>query len=287
MKEAFRWRKVSGDGIFRVEEFLWGNESFCVTACSRYLRGDRQDHIWTIPGGNPPPRAVEALLLHSKRSLFPVFKGRKNIPMPCFLRGFLSKVPIHALQGLREDTETLEKAMEKIGYEVNEHVDYDLMALDMYPLPVPLYTGPRKINFRPPMEQDRPELLELQAGYEQEEVLPRGAVFNIQNTQISLNHILAAEKVLVAEMDGRIVGKINTSAKSFTRWQIGGVYVHPDYRGRGIATRMASIFIQDLVSLGWGITLFVKKRNPIAREVYQRIGLSVLADYRAIVESRS
>jgi predicted GNAT family acetyltransferase len=58
------------------------------------------------------------------------------------------------------------------------------------------------------------------------------------------------------------------------------VYVHPDYRGIGIAGRMTSEFTESLAAQGRGISLFVKKSNTAARRVYQRIGFEIQGDYR-------
>jgi predicted GNAT family acetyltransferase len=86
--------------------------------------------------------------------------------------------------------------------------------------------------------------------------------------------------MLVADLGGRLAGKINTNAVTFTRYQIGGVYVHPDYRGLGIARKMAAAFASGLIAQGKGISLFVKKANAAARKVYQRVGFETLGDYR-------
>jgi predicted GNAT family acetyltransferase len=77
-----------------------------------------------------------------------------------------------------------------------------------------------------------------------------------------------------------MVGKINTNAAAFTRSQIGGVYVHPDYRGLGIATGLTAAMVQELAAAGKGVSLFVKKRNLAAQRVYRRIGFRVIGDYR-------
>jgi predicted GNAT family acetyltransferase len=77
-----------------------------------------------------------------------------------------------------------------------------------------------------------------------------------------------------------VVGKINTNAASFSRTQIGGVYVLPEYRGQGIAQRLTAVFAEDLIGRTGGITLFVKKKNPAAQAVYRRAGFTAVADYR-------
>jgi ribosomal protein S18 acetylase RimI-like enzyme len=195
------------------------------------------------------------------------------------MEGFLRSYPIHAVQGLRGDAEQMEAVMAGFGYEPAERIDYDLMALDRHPLPVPGEFPPGLV-LRPPREEDGDGLFALQAAYEREEVLPRGAVFDPAVCRLSLDRILKRERVLVAELDSRLVGKINTSALSFSRCQIGGVYVHPAFRGRGIARRMAAVFVQDLFSGGPSLSLFVKKRNTAARAVYLRTGFETIGDYR-------
>ena len=76
------------------------------------------------------------------------------------------------------------------------------------------------------------------------------------------------------------MGKINTNAASFTRVQIGGVYVLPEYRGLGIGRRMTAVFAGELQARGWGLTLFVKKNNPAAQKIYRSIGFEEAGDYR-------
>jgi ribosomal protein S18 acetylase RimI-like enzyme len=260
------------------EQFLRRRENFCVAACARFIKREPScDHVWTLPGSRGE---IAALLLHSRRSLLPVFSGNREIPLPGFLKRFLIKVPIHAVQGLREDAEILEEAMETRGYRAADVIDYHLMALDAEP-PAPVFrSGPRGLIIRLPAESDTDEIFRLQAAYEQEEVLPRNGVFNPAASRLSLEHVLAHEQVLVAELDGTIVGKINTNGRSFTRFQIGGVFVRPDCRGMGIGLKMAAAFFKILIMGGSGATLFVKKRNAAARGLYRRLGFSILGDYR-------
>jgi len=170
--------------------------------------------------------------------------------------------------------------MEAQGYFAKERIDYELMSLDSQPRPEALRIGPVNLVLRPPVPEDKVSLAALQSAYEQEEVLPGNAVFNSAVSLLNLEHILREECVFVAEMDGQIVGKINTSAESFTRYQIGGVYVRSDCRGLGIAARMTAVFARNLLAQGRGITLFVKRRNAAARAVYRKAGFSTLADYR-------
>lgn len=272
------WHKVSVKERDAAETFLKGREKYCVYAYARFLKmKGRHDFLWYMPGSEG---GISALLLHSRQSLFPVFDKNKNICAPRFLKRFLGKAPIHALQGLREDAETLEALMEDQGYHPAERIEYELMGLDGEPKTEAFNAGPGGLVLRQPAAMDEEALFALQAAYEQEEVLPKNAVFNPAACRINLEHILSSEHTLVAELNNQVVGKINTSAESFSRFQIGGVYVRPDYRGLGIAAKMTAFFIRNLLALGKGITLFVKKHNTAALKVYRKTGFVIMADYR-------
>jgi len=275
---SLRWRKIPNEKRFIAESFLRAREKLCVTAYARFLNdNESRGHVWYL---GESEHSITALLVHCRQCLFPVFNKNPDIPGPRFLSRFLGKIPIHAIQGLREDVELLETLMKAQGYFAAERNDYELMSLDDAPAADALRAGPAGLVLRSPESGDTEYLYELQSAYEQEEVLPKNSEFNPAACRMNLEHILSSQQTLVAELNGRVVGKINTSAETFTRYQIGGVYVRPDCRGRGIALKMTAIFARNLLSDGKGITLFVKKRNSAARAVYQKAGFTVHADYR-------
>jgi ribosomal protein S18 acetylase RimI-like enzyme len=227
-----------------------------------------------------PEGAVLAALFHYNRCLFPLFGNTRDITLPRFINRFPGTVPIHAIQGVLEEVHLLENALARAGYRAHEHRDYDLMALDTHPEPGSFTAGPAGLTLRRPDRADLGAILPLHAGYEQEEVLPQGVVFNTAACSLSLSRILTREQSLIACLGNQVVGKINTNAFSFSRVQIGGVYVLPQYRGQGIARRITAVFAEQLLSQGRGVTLFVNKENRQAQSVYRRLGFSVLADYR-------
>jgi ribosomal protein S18 acetylase RimI-like enzyme len=275
--DARRWKKLSWRDINAAETLLQKNENLYTGASGRFLkRSPGADHVWILKDREG---TASALLIHSKRTLFPVFQCGA-LPIPRFMGRFYRRWPLHAIQGLREEAALLEDGMAQIGLSPRESIDYELMALDREPDAGLLREGPKGLILRPPRAKDVDDLFILQSGYEREEVLPAGVGFNPAVCRWNLERILAKERVLAAELDGRIVGKINTSADSFTRSLIGGVYVHPDFRNRGIAQRMTAEFTGTLIAEGRGISLFVKKRNPSARTVYRRLGFTAVGDYR-------
>ena len=275
MADKLCWRKVRKSEYAGAEEFLRAGEVYCVAACARFLHKSFYDHLWYSPG---PEGTLAAMILQSRRSLFPILRGSARIPPPRFLNRLFGNISIHAIQGLREDVSILEEIFRGLGYMTADEIDYDLMTLDGPPESPA--AGPPGLIVRPPEPGDREALFPLQAAYEQEEVLPRGVIFDPVSCRLSLDHIINREQSLISCLGGRIVGKINTNAEAFSRFQIGGVYVLPEYRGQGIASRMSASLVRLLAARGKGSTLFVKKRNAAARSVYRKIGFRVLEDYR-------
>ena len=272
-----RWRKIKRRQVPEAEALLQSQERWCMNACSRFLsRRALKGRVWTLGGSDGK---IAALAVLSRQTLLPVLCDQKKIPSPRFLCGIFGAVPIYSLQGKIEDTEIMASALEKIGLSATENIDYDMMYIDRAPGDFKS-AGPAGLVIREPKPSDMDALAMLHGAYEREEVLPSTAEFNAAVSRLNTERLFASEQLLVAELDGRLVGKVNTNATAFTRCQVGGVYVHPDYRGRGIARRMTGEFVTDLVSHGWGVSLFARKSNPSARRVYQRLGFAINGDYR-------
>jgi predicted GNAT family acetyltransferase len=275
MNNPPRWQKMKKNAGAAVESILRSHERWCMNACNRYMY-NRKRNVWVL---HNKTGEITALIIHLNQNLMPILCGQNDIPPPHFLRGLFGAIPIHSLQGKKEDAVILETALEETGLRAAEQIDYDLMCMDNPPAGYET-SGPAGLVIRKPQFIDMNALAALQAAYEQEEVLPTASEFNATVSRLNIERIFTQEQMLVAELDGRLVGKINTNAVTFTRYQVGGVYVLPDYRGRGIARRMAGTFIDGLIAQGRGISLFVKKTNLAARCVYQRIGFDILGDYR-------
>ena len=270
---SWRWRKIKKSQIAGAQELLRANERWCMNACDRFLKGGSP--VWILGRGLP-----SALVIHSGQTLLPVLCDQEKVPPPRFLRGMLGgKVFLHSLQGRKEHVLVMEKALEEMGLYASEKKDYDVMCIDRPPVSCNS-AAPVNLVIRKPVPQDMDALAALHAAYEQEEVLPAASEFRPATSRQNIERIFAEEQMLVAGLDGCLIGKINTNAVGFTRYQIGGVYVHPDYRGMGIAGRMTYEFVVSLAAQGRGVSLFVKKSNIAARKVYLRIGFEITGDYR-------
>lgn len=278
MSEHRIWRRMKNRDTADVETMLRAIEEKYVSACGRFLaRSSTKDNVWTLRGERGD---ISAMLVHSKSTMIPVLCGNSEIPIPRFLCGFLRKINIHSVQGGKDEVAVLENALERMGRKPEDIMDYDLMHLDEKPDENSYSSGPENLVMRTAQLTDLDKIAVLQAAYEREEVLPKGSVFSPAASRLNIAGIIAKGHVFAAELDGRLLGKINISAVSFTRYMVGGVYVHPDFRGKGIARRMAAEFIGSLVSQGRGVTLFVKKSNHAAQKLYSALGFKTTGDYR-------
>ena len=92
----------------------------------------------------------------------------------------------------------------------------------------------------------------------------------------------------VAEADGRVVGQIMVTYewsdwRNGNVWWIQSVYVHGDYRRRGVFSALyrhvESLARQD--SHVRGIRLYVEHENTRAQQTYQSLGMK-MTDYRVM-----
>lgn len=98
----------------------------------------------------------------------------------------------------------------------------------------------------------------------------RGAV------RVRMMEATSRSAVWVVERDGAPVGKIDLSLCSRRRGaQVAGVYVLPEWRGRGIASTAVGEIAAALLEQGFpGVTLHVRADNVTAIQAYERAGFS-------------
>ena len=281
------WIKLRKSAFPRAKTFLREHEQFCVNAISRFS-SEITHHVWAAQTPDPVNgKLISGLLLYGNRLLYPVFHSPDTadlfpagtMPLPRFFSWILNNNPLHAIQGVSDHVRMVEGALGQKGFLPVSRYDYELRGLECAESGLSVKNIPG-LHIRHPTFEDADSLFPLQAGYEQEEVLPKGAVFNPSICRIGLDKLIADNQILMAELEGRIVGKININAQSFTCFQIGGVYVVPQWRNYGIARAMIAALIREFASQKNHFILFVKKANLPARKVYDHLGFGKIADYR-------
>jgi uncharacterized protein len=82
---------------------------------------------------------------------------------------------------------------------------------------------------------------------------------------------------------GRVVFKAEIGSQSPAVGQIQGVWVHPDWRGRGIGTAGTATLAGAVVGGGRIASLYVNSFNVVARATYARIGFREVGTFATVL----
>ncbi len=187
---------------------------------------------------------------------------------------------ITAAIGLEDDVRRLERAA---GITSAAGNDYRLMRLDkprQGGAASRVFFQQREFKIRPPQSSDMIALLRLQEAYEREEVLVHLHRFDPRVCKAGVKRSLEEEVMLCAQLDGRLVGKAQTNARGFAWDQLGGIYVEPLYRGRGLGRALVGELCAALGAQGRSLCLFVKKGNQAALGLYLSLGFEEAGSFR-------
>ncbi len=83
--------------------------------------------------------------------------------------------------------------------------------------------------------------------------------------------------------DGEVVYKAEVGAMSRRTGQIQGVWVHPQWRGRGLGTAGTAAVADAVVAAGRTASLYVNSYNEVARRAYARVGFHQVATFATIL----
>jgi predicted GNAT family acetyltransferase len=148
-------------------------------------------------------------------------------------------------------------------------------------LPLPRPPAIPGLRIRPAGPDDLDELCPLQEAYEREEVLTPIHSFDPEGSRASLARSLRDQVIVEGRLDGVAVAKAATNARAFRLDQVGGVFVAPPYRRRGIGTAVVMGLLAALEAQGRGTVLFVKRGNEAAKALYDSLAYTVQGGYRA------
>ncbi|HZS07779.1 MAG TPA: GNAT family N-acetyltransferase [Blastocatellia bacterium] len=81
--------------------------------------------------------------------------------------------------------------------------------------------------------------------------------------------------------DGRVVFKVEIVSETEEAVYLEGVWTHPDYRGRGVATSCLNEITCRLLKKKKAVCLSVEPEEEAARRVYERVGFLHTEDYEA------
>jgi hypothetical protein len=128
--------------------------------------------------------------------------------------------------------------------------------------------------------EDLEALLPVARAYELEEVVTPIHPFDEVVCRANQARSLARYRVRVLEVDGRIVARAQTNAVGYGREQLGGIIVLRELRGRGYGRLVVTELAGSILAEGKGLSLFVKKGNVPARQLYESLGFRFSGDFR-------
>ena len=99
-----------------------------------------------------------------------------------------------------------------------------------------------------------------------------------------VGELIRAGRSYVRVDDGQVIFKAELGAVSRHACQVQGVWVHPRWRGRGIATgRVAAVVEDALRCVAPVVSLYVNDYNTAARRVYARCGFEQVGTFATVL----
>jgi ribosomal protein S18 acetylase RimI-like enzyme len=93
---------------------------------------------------------------------------------------------------------------------------------------------------------------------------------------------LAVELVWGAHVDGRLAGVARAAVRLPSVWLVGGVYVDPAYRRRGLGAALVRAVVDEAGHRGSPAGLFVRDGETAANRLYERLGFREVGRRRSL-----
>lgn len=137
-----------------------------------------------------------------------------------------------------------------------------------------------KLEFIKPQIEDAELLCPMEIEYNESEVLAPGVKASHESCLRLLKKRINNHALYAVKKEGKYIAKAGINALGF-RWnQIGGVFTIPQYRNKGVGAANMMMLINDCFQYKKKCALFVKIKNPAARQMYKKIGFTESCDFR-------
>ncbi|HEU0190056.1 MAG TPA: GNAT family N-acetyltransferase [Mycobacterium sp.] len=96
-------------------------------------------------------------------------------------------------------------------------------------------------------------------------------------------NLIACGRAWARFEDGKVVFKAEVGSQSPAVGQIQGVWVHPDWRGRGLGSAGTATVAAVTVGTGRIASLYVNDFNVVARAIYERVGFAQVGTFATVL----
>lgn len=146
--------------------------------------------------------------------------------------------------------------------------------------------GPSVPGFRKARTDEWPQIADHASRMELEDLGRDPAEDDAELHERVIKDRIAQGKTLVMERDGRIVFQINLGTTSADGCQVGGTYVPPRFRRRGLSIEGMRAAVRYLLRRYPLVSLHVNEANIAAVRAYERVGFTEYAPYRLLTVPR-
>ncbi len=127
---------------------------------------------------------------------------------------------------------------------------------------------------------DFEKLWPLEKAYQNEEVVRAGYSLNENHARMLFSHSLKNQLIYYITLGGHTIAKAGTNARGWNYDQIGGVYVDPAYRNRGMGRQVMQELLKAADRENRRVCLFVKETNKPALSLYSSLGFNDRGSFR-------
>ena len=96
-------------------------------------------------------------------------------------------------------------------------------------------------------------------------------------------NLIAAGRAFARFEHGQVVFKAEIGSQSPAVGQIQGVWVHPEWRGRGLGTAGTAAVASTVIQVGRIASLYVNGYNTVARAAYARVGFREVGVFATVL----
>ncbi len=277
------WVFLTDELLGPLVRFIGPRESGCVPFTEqlheeRRLQLPPRRHFRAVVRRETSDKITGAILQNVNGVYYPVLHpSRPDIERQAVAMLLRGSRRIFSILGRAPDVLALEAVFPRSA---SQQLDYHLMSQSTPPPEVALPRLPRGMTVREVGEEATRYLFDIQKRYEIEEVLLPGNTFSPSATFDHLRRTLREQIVLVAEVDGTPIGKVNTNARGIFYDQVGGMYTERRVRSRGVGSALMLRLLQRIAAEHKSAALFVKKNNAAALRLYQGIGFAIEDEFR-------